>query len=368
MYLGRPIEHGSRQEVFETPLHPYTRALQASSPSTDPRHRSRRLAVKGELPSPLAPPPAARSTRAVPSPTSAAAPRCPTPVLPRHHPPARLPRGRGRPPARSARDARHRVVPARHSGPDPGRSARRRVDMPAPPGTRIRWSDPPDRRRDRGGHPGAGMLAARDLRDNPLHARVPVPDHPADRQENGATLDHHRLRPGPRRRVGHSVGARLAGRARGARATAVAGNVPLTLTAKNARKVCSSRQGRSAGLRRLRGPAGAELVTAEYVHGKSGLDGPELPEPQMLAEAHAVDAIIDMLRTHPASTITLCPTGPLTNIATALQKAPDVVPQIQEIVLMGGGSAKATSRRRRVQHLRRPARRESGKVQPRCRW
>ena len=57
MYLGRPIEHGARAEVFETPLHPYTRALQASSPSTDPRHRSRRIAVKGELPSPLAPPP-----------------------------------------------------------------------------------------------------------------------------------------------------------------------------------------------------------------------------------------------------------------------------------------------------------------------
>jgi dipeptide transport system ATP-binding protein len=57
MYLGRPIEHGSREAVFSQPLHPYTRALQASSPSTDPRHRSRRLAVKGELPSPLAPPP-----------------------------------------------------------------------------------------------------------------------------------------------------------------------------------------------------------------------------------------------------------------------------------------------------------------------
>jgi dipeptide transport system ATP-binding protein len=56
MYLGRPIEHGARAEVFETPLHPYTRALQASSPSTDPRHRSRRVAVRGELPSPLAPP------------------------------------------------------------------------------------------------------------------------------------------------------------------------------------------------------------------------------------------------------------------------------------------------------------------------
>ena len=57
MYLGRPIEQGARGAVFEQPLHPYTRALQASSPSTDPKQRSKRLAVKGELPSPLAPPP-----------------------------------------------------------------------------------------------------------------------------------------------------------------------------------------------------------------------------------------------------------------------------------------------------------------------
>ncbi len=57
MYLGRPIEHGGRAAVFDQPLHPYTRALQASSPSTDPKQRSKRLAVKGELPSPLDPPP-----------------------------------------------------------------------------------------------------------------------------------------------------------------------------------------------------------------------------------------------------------------------------------------------------------------------
>jgi dipeptide transport system ATP-binding protein len=57
MYLGRPIEQGARDAVFNEPLHPYTRALQASSPSTDPTRRSKRLAVKGELPSPLAPPP-----------------------------------------------------------------------------------------------------------------------------------------------------------------------------------------------------------------------------------------------------------------------------------------------------------------------
>ena len=120
--------------------------------------------------------------------------------------------------------------------------------------------------------------------------------------------------------------------------TVVAGNVPLTLTEKNARKICEV-AGRTAlpvhaGCER---PLVRELVTAEYVHGKSGLEGPELPEPQMpLAEAHAVDAIVEMLRTHPAGTITLCPTGPLTNIATVLQKAPDVRHHIREIVLMGG--------------------------------
>jgi dipeptide transport system ATP-binding protein len=56
MYLGRPIEYGPRAAIFERPLHPYTRALQASSPSTDPNRRSKRLAVRGELPSPLDPP------------------------------------------------------------------------------------------------------------------------------------------------------------------------------------------------------------------------------------------------------------------------------------------------------------------------
>ncbi|MGI9493079.1 MAG: dipeptide ABC transporter ATP-binding protein [Geminicoccaceae bacterium] len=56
MYLGQPIEQGPRDQLFRQPLHPYTRALQASSPSTDPKKRSRRLTIKGELPSPLDPP------------------------------------------------------------------------------------------------------------------------------------------------------------------------------------------------------------------------------------------------------------------------------------------------------------------------
>lgn len=120
--------------------------------------------------------------------------------------------------------------------------------------------------------------------------------------------------------------------------TAVAGNVPLALTAKNARIVCEL-AGRPdvrvyAGCDR---PLGRELVTAEHVHGKTGLDGPVLPDPQMpLQEGHAVDYIIETLRNEPAGTVTLCPLGPLTNIATAFQRAPDIAGRVQEIVLMGG--------------------------------
>lgn len=120
--------------------------------------------------------------------------------------------------------------------------------------------------------------------------------------------------------------------------TAVAGNVPLELTAKNARIVCEL-AGRTdipvySGCDR---PLGRDLVTAEHVHGKTGLDGPDLPDPSMpLAQGHGVDFIIDSVRAHAPGSITLCPLGPLTNIATALQKAPDIAARIKQIVLMGG--------------------------------
>ncbi|MEP4198077.1 MAG: nucleoside hydrolase [Aliishimia sp.] len=120
--------------------------------------------------------------------------------------------------------------------------------------------------------------------------------------------------------------------------TAVAGNVPLNLTQKNARIICEL-AGKDdvkvyAGCDR---PLGRDLVTAEHVHGKTGLDGPDLPDPVMkLQDGHAVDFIIDTLRQEPAGSVTLCPLGPLTNIATAFEKAPDIVERVQEIVLMGG--------------------------------
>ena len=120
--------------------------------------------------------------------------------------------------------------------------------------------------------------------------------------------------------------------------TAVAGNVPLPLTQKNARIICEL-AGRPDVLvyAGCDAPLKRKLVTAEHVHGKTGLDGPVLADPVMaLQPGHAVDFIINTLRTEASGTVTLCPLGPLTNIAAAFLKAPDIVTRVQQIVLMGG--------------------------------
>jgi len=120
--------------------------------------------------------------------------------------------------------------------------------------------------------------------------------------------------------------------------TAVAGNVPLALTERNVRIVCEL-AGRPdmAVFAGCDAPLKRALVTAEHVHGKTGLDGPVLAEPTMpLREAHAVDFIVETLRAEPEGSVTLCPLGPLTNIAAALTRAPDIAPRIAGIVLMGG--------------------------------
>lgn len=121
--------------------------------------------------------------------------------------------------------------------------------------------------------------------------------------------------------------------------TAVAGNVPLHLTTKNALKICEL-----AGKTDTKVYAGAirpmvrPLVTAEHVHGRTGLDGPDLPEPTMkLQEQHAVDFIVETLMREEPGTVTLCPLGPLTNIALALVREPRIASRIKQIVLMGGG-------------------------------
>jgi purine nucleosidase len=120
--------------------------------------------------------------------------------------------------------------------------------------------------------------------------------------------------------------------------TTVAGNVPLPLTERNARRILAL-----AGRPDIPVHAGCDrplirpLETAEYVHGVTGLDGAELPEPGVaLAAGHGVDAIIDHALGRPPGTVTLCATGPLTNVALALRKEPRLAGHLEGIVLMGG--------------------------------
>jgi len=119
--------------------------------------------------------------------------------------------------------------------------------------------------------------------------------------------------------------------------TTVAGNVPLPLTQKNARCLCEL-AGRAdlpiyAGCPR---PLLRPLITAEDVHGRTGLDGIHLPEPMMpLQEQHAVDFLIDTVMRSPGN-ITLATLGPLTNLAVAIVKQPAICERLQEVVMMGG--------------------------------
>lgn len=119
---------------------------------------------------------------------------------------------------------------------------------------------------------------------------------------------------------------------------AVAGNVGLHHNATNARKIVEL-GGRSdipvyAGCAR---PMRRTLVTAEHVHGDTGLNGPDLPAPTVpLQPQHGVDYIIDTLMAAEPKTITLCTLGPLTNIGMALVKEPKIAERVAEIVMMGG--------------------------------
>ncbi|MDK1361761.1 nucleoside hydrolase [Arthrobacter sp. zg-Y1219] len=80
------------------------------------------------------------------------------------------------------------------------------------------------------------------------------------------------------------------------------------------------------------------IENAPDIHGESGMDGPELPEPAIeLDPRHAVDLIIDTVMAHDPGTITLVPTGGLTNIALAVRKEPRIAERVKEVVLMGGG-------------------------------
>lgn len=119
--------------------------------------------------------------------------------------------------------------------------------------------------------------------------------------------------------------------------TTVAGNATLPKTTRNALRVLSL-IGRAdvpvaAGAAR---PLVRGLRTAEDIHGESGMDGPEIPEPTFEAhELGAVEVMAGVLR-ESDEPVTLIPVGPLTNIATFLRRYPDLRDRISHISLMGG--------------------------------
>jgi inosine-uridine nucleoside N-ribohydrolase len=119
--------------------------------------------------------------------------------------------------------------------------------------------------------------------------------------------------------------------------TTVAGNQTLEKTTRNALKILEL-----AGRTDIPVAAGADrplrrtLRTAAHVHGESGLDGPDLPEPSTRPiDAHAVDLLDELIEPG----IVLVPTGPLTNVALLLQRHPDVRDRLDRIVWMGGAIA-----------------------------
>ena len=128
--------------------------------------------------------------------------------------------------------------------------------------------------------------------------------------------------------------------------TAVGGNVPLRLTHRNARMMCDI-----AGKQDVPVFAGCAeplvrpLQTAEMIHGETGINGIDVFEPDTpLQDEHAVDYIIRTLMDADQDSITLVPTGPLTNIATAIDKQAAILPKIHRIVLMGGAMREGGNR------------------------
>ena len=127
--------------------------------------------------------------------------------------------------------------------------------------------------------------------------------------------------------------------------TAVGGNVPLELTQRNARLMCDIAQSNVPVFAGCAKPMIRPLRTAEMIHGKTGIDGIEISEPATpLQSQHAVDFIIESLLSANDGEITLVPTGPLTNIATAIDREPAILQKIEQIVLMGGAMREGGNR------------------------
>jgi purine nucleosidase len=123
--------------------------------------------------------------------------------------------------------------------------------------------------------------------------------------------------------------------------TTVAGNVPVALTAKNALKALELAKRNDVPVYAgATAPLVRRLVTAEHVHGRTGFDGYDLPEPKTsLRPEFAPEAIVELVMSRPAGAVTLCCLAPLTNVALAMAREPKLAKHLAGIVLMGGSLA-----------------------------
>ncbi|QLB18048.1 uridine-preferring nucleoside hydrolase UriH [Mannheimia granulomatis] len=121
--------------------------------------------------------------------------------------------------------------------------------------------------------------------------------------------------------------------------TTVVGNQTLEKVSRNALAVAEIANIRNIPFAKgCPHPLVREVENAPDIHGDSGMDGPKLPEPtQQFSDQHAANLIIDLVMSHPEKSITLVPTGGLTNIALAARLEPRIIERVKEVVLMGGG-------------------------------
>ena len=127
--------------------------------------------------------------------------------------------------------------------------------------------------------------------------------------------------------------------------TTVGGNVPLELTHRNARMMCDIAGSNVPVYAGCDKPMRQLLRTAEYIHGETGINGIDVFDPVTPLQAqHGVDFIIETLLAADDGSITVAPTGPLTNIGTAIDREPAILPKIERIVLMGGAMREGGNR------------------------
>ncbi|MBF4691576.1 nucleoside hydrolase [Fusibacter ferrireducens] len=125
--------------------------------------------------------------------------------------------------------------------------------------------------------------------------------------------------------------------------TVVAGNVPIDVAVKNALiSVEMANTYKPPVFKGIAKPILRELVDSEYVHGSDGMGEMNLPDPTIqIEQEHAVDAMIRMIEAHDDQELELITLGPLTNLAVAYVKAPEILKKLKRVTIMGGAGLKS---------------------------